>query len=268
MNRGEELKDKFLQMEGTIKDEKIKKRTPSKAETHRQRPRTAKIYRDNYRIYRVGTIYSSDFIIQMIYDEGSYTTFNLLRPGSREIPISSRDKNYLRARLNVRFQCCYAGIPANDPVEVTIEIIDSYTNEAGMPDIDAWISYTGINATERIANDECSDWNDTYDPCPGSIEILNIIEKERVIAKPRIPEAAISLYKELKSEIERERRRADRLTDEIADILTTPREELTTEQRREIRRLDSEIRRSNEIIREDEREMRDLESRFPGIERM
>ncbi len=250
MSRGEELRERIFKEESGLADEKIKKKKkPTKPKGVRAAS-AFKSYADNYQIYRVGTIYSSDYIVQMIYNEGSFVNFELLTPGSREIPTSIEDKNYLRARLDVRFQCCYAGTPANDPVEITIEIIDGYENERDMPNLNSWINSTGYEATERIAEDECSDWNDTYSPCPNSIEILRIIESERIT---KVSAVTLGYIRELEGYIRDSEENIASMEDQISDILAVPTPERTTEQKEEIKRLDDEIRDEREFIKESEK---------------
>ncbi len=262
MSRGEELRERIFKEESILTDEKIKKGKKNIKPKGIRAASAFKSYADNYQIYRIGTIYSSDYIVQMIYNEGSFMNFELLIPGSRKVPSSIEDKNYLIARLDVKFQCCYAGTPANDPVEITLEIIDSYENERDMPNLNNWINNIGYEATERIAEDECSDWNDTYSPCPNSIEILRIIESERIT---KVSAVTLGYIRELEGYIKDSEENIASMEDQISDILTVPTPKRTIEQKKEINRLDAAIRDEREFIKESEKLIKETKKEA-GIE--
>lgn len=207
--KARELTERILEEEKGINEDEIKKKS------HKKQPPTVtagKIYKDNYRIYRVSPDrYSSDYIVQMIYSEGRYSDFELLKPGERRVS-EFKNENYRRSRLKIEFQCCYNDVIANVPVELVIEVIDTYEHVADMREtgtLDEWVQNKGMDAIKEIADDECDDWQYGYKPCKNSMKIIEVLEKEEHLKCPEF----------VKAEIERLERRKLRVREEVAKMV-------------------------------------------------
>lgn len=270
--KAKELTKRILEEEATIKEEEIKKphrkkKVDKESKEEEPKKKTSKIYRDSYRIYRVSdNKYSTDYIVQMIYSEGEYFVFDLLRPGERKIPEDVKNKNYRRARLKIKFQCCYNDVIANVPVELVIEIIDYYESLGDMREItiDEWVQKRGMEALVEIAKDECDDWQDGYKPCkePRDIEVL---EKEEIIMvppKPPVPTDVFDRIERLEGLIEDSYKTIMEYEDMIANILKIREVDKTEEDKVKLLRLDGYIRAEKENIRKFEFEINRLKKEW------
>lgn len=115
-----------------------------------------------------------------------------------------------------------------------------------------------------MAEDECSGMGT---PRLCLFEMYNVRSEETGEPELPIPTSTCNLYRELIRDNARQRRAVESAESEIEAIFReTPREDLTPAQIREIRSLNDEIRDARTIIRENDSELRDLESRFEGIE--
>lgn len=148
------------------------------------------------------------------------------------------------------------------PHLVKVRITDEYKDKP-TESINTWASRVGDEVTQKMCEKACQSLSDSV----FCNEIFpDIGTPTEISTVPRIPETALSLYRELQSEISREKSRIARSEDEMADIFaSTPREELTSAQKGQIRDLANEIRRSESIIREDERDIKTLEKDYPDI---
>lgn len=113
----------------------------------------------------------------------------------------------------------------------------------------------------KIAEDECKGMGATPKLC--SFKISNVrIEEEGV----PVPPITIQDYiKTVEGYIEDSKDNIKSMEGQIANILVIPADERTSSDRAEIRRLDEEIRKENEFIREYEGEIRRLKAKY-GID--
>ena len=110
----------------------------------------------------------------------------------------------------------------------------------------------------KIAEDECEGMGATPKLC--FFEMSNIrVEEEGV----PIPPVTITDYiRTVEGYIDDSKDNIREMEDEIADILVIPSNERTSAQKDEIRRLDEEIRKENEFLREYEGENRRLKAEY------